>query len=1030
MNDGTSDSAANYTMTIDVTEVNDPPTAADSRVTTAEDNAYTFTAGDFNFSDVDAGDALSGVKITSLPTAGTFTLDGATVTANQAVPRADIDAGKLSFTPAPNASGDPYASFIFRVNDGIEDSAASYTMTIGIGAANDPPTAADNTVTTAEDNAYIFTVDDFNFSDPDGDTLSSVKVVSLPPVGTLALDGATPTANQVVAKADIDAGKLRFTPAANTGGVYASFAFRVNDGTDDSVAHTMTVSVAAANDTPTSADKTVTTAEDTAYTFTADDFDFSDPDAGDSLSGVKIVSLPSVGTLALDGAALTANQTVPRADIDAGKLSFTPAPNANGPAYASFTFRVSDGTDDSTDEYAMTMDVTAVNDAPTGLPTVTGTGTLRAEQTLTADTTGIADADGLTQAVYSYQWVRVDGGTDTEIADATDNTYRVVAADQGKKIRVRVTFTDDGGTEEMLTSAAYPDGNDTGTGDADAAAAVTGGPPDAPVNLRAEPGDGQVALAWQAPESDGGSAIIRYEVESSSSGAWIDAGMDLRETVMGLTNGRPYTFSVRAVNAIGAGPAVTLTAVPDASFKGPLRAWLSRFGRTVGSQVVEAVNTRLNGIPADSHLTVGGVRLGGSEHLDTAVLRPQDWLAAQLAKEPDAYHPEERTLTTRQLLLGSSFHLVSDAEKHGDVALSAWGRVSAGNFRAEVDDLTMDGDVTTGLLGFDAKWKHLLAGLLLARSEGDGAYSLNGGDPGTIKSTLTGIYPYAQFRLNGRVSFWGLAGAGSGSLTLTHRGRTPSDTDLGLRLGAIGVRGTLLEGGGLDLAIKSDALWVRTESDAATGLADTSAEVSRLRLILEGERPVALASGALLTPTAHIGLRRDNGDADNGMGVEVGAGIRYQSGVLTIEGQVRTLLAHEAAGYEEWGVSGAIRLSPNASGLGPSLAVMPAWGAAGSGVEHPWSHLDVSALASGSPLASPSGRLDAELGYGLPALHGRGVLTPYARVALMEGNSRSWHLGTRLALTESFNLSLEGSRRRFTGRDTAHDLTLRASVPW
>ena len=570
------------------------------------------------------------------------------------------------------------------------------------------------------------------------------------------------------------------------------------------------------------------------------DFNFSDPD-GDVLSSVKITTPPLVGTFTLDSTTVTTNQPVPRADIDGGKLSFTPAANTNGPAYASFTFRVSDGTDDSTDEYTMTMDVTAVNDAPTGLPTVTGTGTLRAEQTLTADTTGIADADGLTKVAYSYQWVRVDGGTDTEIAGATDNTYRVVAADQSKRIRVRVTFTDDSGTEEMLTSTAYPD-NDAGAGDAGAATAVPGGPPDAPVNLRAQPGDGQVALTWKAPESDGGSAIIRYEVESSSSGAWIAAGMDLSETVMGLTNGRPYTFSVRAVNAIGAAPAAMLTAVPDARFKGPLRAWLSRFGRTVGSQVVEAVNTQLNGIPADSHLTVGGVRLGDSEHLDTAALRPQDWLAAQLAKEPDAYHPEERTLTARQLLLGSSFHLVSDAEKHGDVALSTWGRVSAGNFRAEVDDLTMDGDVTTGLLGFDAKWKRLLAGLLLARSEGDGAYSLSGGDPGTIKSTLTGRYPYAQFRLSGRVSFWGLAGAGS--LTLTQRGRTPIDTDLGFRLGAIGVRGTLLEGGGLELAVKSDALWVRTESDAATGLADTSAEVSRLRLILEGERTVALASGA------------------------------------------------------------------------------------------------------------------------------------------------------------------------------------------
>jgi hypothetical protein len=51
------------------------------------------------------------------------------------------------------------------------------------------------------------------------------------------------------------------------------------------------------------------------------------------------------------------------------------------------------------------------------------------------------------------------------------------------------------------------------------------------------------------------------------------------------------------------------------------------------------------------------------------------------------------------LLLGSSFHLVSQAETGSAAAFSAWGRVSTGGFRAEVDDLTLDGDVTTGLLG-------------------------------------------------------------------------------------------------------------------------------------------------------------------------------------------------------------------------------------------------------------------------------------------------------------------------------------------
>ena len=457
-------------------------------------------------------------------------------------------------------------------------------------------------------------------------------------------------------------------------------------------------------------------------------------------------------------------------------------------------------------------------------------------------------------------------------------------------------------------------------------------------------------------------------------------------------------------------------------------AWLARFGRTVGSHVLEAVSARVDGRP-NSHLRVGGVTVGGVSPLDAAApLAPRDRLAAPLAQGPDARRPEERTLSGRELLLGSSFHLVSQAEAGSDAAFSAWGRVSTGGFRADVDDLTMDGDVTTGLLGFDAEWKQLLAGLVLAHSEGDGGYNSSGGERGSIESSLNGIYPYARLRLNDRVLLWGLAGAGSGDLTLVW-GDEAIDTGLGMRLGAIGVRGTLPAGRGFDLAVKSDALWVRTDSDAAAGLAAATVQVSRLRLILEAGRTFALASGAVLAPTAQVGLRHDGGDAETGTGVEVGAGIRYTAGMLTLEGQVRTLLAHEAGGYEEWGASGAIRLSPDASGLGPSLALLPAWGASGSAMARLWSHPDASALVQGSTAAPAPGRLDAEFGWGLPALRGRGVLTPYARVALAQGDNQSWHLGARLALAKSLNLSLEGSRRR-TGRDTVHDLTLRASLPW
>ena len=71
-------------------------------------------------------------------------------------------------------------------------------------------------------------------------------------------------------------------------------------------------------------------------------------------------------------------------------------------------------------------------------------------ETLTADTSGIADADGLDNVSFSYQWI----ADDSDIAGATGSTYTLAAADEGKVVKVRVSFTDDAGNAESLTSGA------------------------------------------------------------------------------------------------------------------------------------------------------------------------------------------------------------------------------------------------------------------------------------------------------------------------------------------------------------------------------------------------------------------------------------------------------------------------------------------------------------------------------------------------------------------------------------------------
>ena len=89
------------------------------------------------------------------------------------------------------------------------------------------------------------------------------------------------------------------------------------------------------------------------------------------------------------------------------------------------------------------------NTPATGLPTITGTA--QVGETLTADTTGIADGNGLENAAFAYQWFAAD---DVELSGATSSSYTLVAADRGKAIKVRVSFPDDAGNDEQLTSAA------------------------------------------------------------------------------------------------------------------------------------------------------------------------------------------------------------------------------------------------------------------------------------------------------------------------------------------------------------------------------------------------------------------------------------------------------------------------------------------------------------------------------------------------------------------------------------------------
>ena len=194
------------------------------------------------------------------------------------------------------------------------------------------------------------------------------------------------------------------------------------------------------------------------------------------------------------------------------------------------------------------------NSPATGAPSIIGTA--QVGETLTADTAGMGDADGLANATYSYQWIRNEGSTDTDIENATDSSYTLAAEDEGQTIRVKVFFTDDADNEETLTSAATE--------------AV--GPPSTLKATEAEPLTASFALAPEAHDGENG-----FKLRIAFSDAVEITPEDMRDHAL-LVSGGTVTDAARVK---GRSDLWELTVEPDGT--GPVSI-LAPLGRACTDQ--------------------------------------------------------------------------------------------------------------------------------------------------------------------------------------------------------------------------------------------------------------------------------------------------------------------------------------------------------------------------------------------------------------------------------------------------------------
>ena len=536
---GYAESATSEALTIGAAAtaaVNTPATGAPA-ITGAAQVGETLTADTSGIADVDGlGNAayayqwLAGDADIAGATAGTYTL-------------VDADAGvavkvKVSFTDDAG-------------NEESLTSAATGTVEV---RPNSPATGQP-TISGTVQVGETLTADTSAISDTDGLTSVTFSYQWLADDADIA--GATATAYTLT---DADAGTV----------ISVRVSFTDDAGNEETLTSAATDVVEARPNSPATGQPTIAGTAQVGETLTADTSGIADQDG----LGSAVYSYQWLADDADIAGATVGTYTL--VDADAG---------------ATIKVRVS-FTDDADNEETLTSAATDAvqarpNSPATGQPTISGTA--QVGKTLTADTSAISDQDGLSSAVYRYQWL----ADDADIAGATAGTYTLVDADEGVAVSVRVSFTDDAGNEETLTSAA------TDVVEARPNSPATGQPT---IAGTAQVGETLTADTSGIADQDGlGSAVYSYQ--------WLADDADIAGATVG-------TYTLVDADA-GATIKVRVSFTDDADNE-----------ETLTSAATDAVQARPNS-PATGQPTISGTaQVGETLTADTSAISDQDGLSS------------------------------------------------------------------------------------------------------------------------------------------------------------------------------------------------------------------------------------------------------------------------------------------------------------------------------------------------------------------------------------------------------------------
>ena len=351
---------------------------------------------------------------------------------------------------------------------------------------------------------------------------------------------------------------------------------------------------------------------------------------------------------------------------------------------------------------------------------------------------------------------------------------------------------------------------------------------------------------------------------------------------------------------------------------------------------------------------------------------------------------EATNRTHRRGMVPSSFSLDSTQSGSTGPAWSVWGRADAHRFESGTGGTSHGGTLTAVHLGADARVGDWLAGVSVARSAAEADYrfersadACGGGGigEGMVDAELTSVHPYAGRQI-GRGQIWATLGAGGGELSVERcENGQRNETDLSMRLGALGGRHPFARGERIEVSVVEEiGVLSLTTADAPGPVGDRSVTVRHARLGLEAAGMAPADCDCSLTSFVRAFARGDWGDGATGTGLELAAGVRYRNHPrrLGIDAGIRALAAHSAEDAAERSANLTFWILPKADGTGWQASL--AWRRGASDAR-----LDT--LGGSAPWIAPSGSLpgaepqwfaQSRLGYGIRLQ--KGFATPFVEL--------------------------------------------------